>query len=69
MIASIKTKMHAISPDVAEGLGLGVDLAEKSYKGMVIWSNDDMFSVGADLQAMLPAFMIGGVKAIEGAEA
>ena len=69
LIASIKTKMHAISPDVAEGLARGVDLAEKSYKGMVIWSDDEMFSAGADLQAMLPAFMAGGVKAIEGAEA
>lgn len=69
LIASIKTKMHAISPDVAEGLAMGVDLAEKSYKGLVIWSNDEMFSAGADLQAMLPAFMMGGAKAIEGAEA
>jgi 3-hydroxyacyl-CoA dehydrogenase len=69
LIASIKTKMHAISPDVAEGLAMGVDLAEKSHKGMVIWSNDEMFSAGADLQAMLPAFMMGGAKAIEGAEA
>jgi 3-hydroxyacyl-CoA dehydrogenase len=69
LIASVKTKMHAISPDVAEGLAMGVDLAEKSYKGMVIWSNDEMFSAGADLQAMLPAFMMGGAKAIEGAEA
>ena len=49
LIASIKTKMHAISPDVAEGLALGIDMAEKNYKGMVIWSNDEMFSVGADL--------------------
>ncbi|WP_426146470.1 3-hydroxyacyl-CoA dehydrogenase/enoyl-CoA hydratase family protein [Polaromonas sp. DSR2-3-2] len=69
LIASIKTKMHAISPDVAEGLALGVDLAEKSYKGLVIWSNHAMFSAGADLQAMLPAFMMAGVSAVEGAEA
>lgn len=69
LIASIKTKMHAISPDVAEGLAMGVELAEKGYKGMVIWSNDEMFSAGADLQAMLPAFMMGGARAIEGAEA
>jgi len=69
LIASIKTKMHAISPDVAEGLALGIDMAEKSYKGMVIWSNDEMFSVGADLQAMLPAFMMAGVAAIDEVEA
>jgi 3-hydroxyacyl-CoA dehydrogenase len=68
VIASIKTKMHAISPDVAEGLAMAVDLAEKDYKGLVIWSPDDMFSAGADLQAMLPAFMMAGVSAIDGAE-
>jgi 3-hydroxyacyl-CoA dehydrogenase len=69
LIASIKTKMHAISPGVVEGLVQAVDLAEANYKGLVIWSNDEMFSAGADLQAMLPAFMVGGVNAIDGAEA
>ena len=69
LIASIKTKMHAISPDVAEGLALGIDLAEKGYKGLVIWSNHEMFSAGADLQSMLPAFMTGGVAMIDGVEA
>jgi 3-hydroxyacyl-CoA dehydrogenase len=59
LIASIKTKMHAISPGVVEGL----------MQGLVIWSPDEMFSVGADLQAMLPAFMMAGVAAIDGAEA
>lgn len=68
LIASIKTKMHAISPDVAEGLAQGVDLAEASYQGMVIWSGDEPFSAGADLQAMLPGFMMGGAAAINEAE-
>ncbi len=68
VIASIKTKMHAISPDVAEGLAMAVDIAEKDYKAVVVWSGDEPFSAGADLQAMLPAFMIAGVSAIEGAE-
>ncbi len=68
LIASIKTKMHAISPDVAEGLSLAVDLAEKDYQGLVIWSPDEMFSAGADLQAMLPAFMLAGVGAINEVE-
>ncbi len=64
LIASIKTKMHAISPDVVEGLSQAVDLAEQDFQGLVIWSNDEMFSAGADLQAMLPAFMMSGVGAI-----
>lgn len=68
VIASIKTKMHAISPDVAEGLAMAVDIAEKDYKAVVVWSGDEPFSAGADLQAMLPAFMIAGASAIEGAE-
>ena len=68
LIASIKAKVHAISPDVVEGLLRAVELAEASYEGLVIWSNDEMFSVGADLQAMLPAFMVAGVSAIDEAE-
>jgi 3-hydroxyacyl-CoA dehydrogenase len=44
-------------------------MAEKDYKGLVIWSPDDMFSAGADLQSMLPAFMMGGAKAIDEAAA
>ena len=69
LIASIKTKMHALSPGVIEGLMQGLELAEANYQGLVIWSPDDMFSAGADLQAMLPAFMMVGVSAIDGAEA
>jgi len=69
LIASIKTKMHAISPGVVEGLMQAVALAEANYQGMVIWSPDEMFSAGADLQAMLPAFIVAGVAAIDGAEA
>jgi len=68
LIASIHSKMNAIGPDVAEALGEAVSLAEREYKGLVIWSPDDKFSVGADLQAMLPAFVVAGVGAIEGAE-
>ncbi|MFO1264132.1 MAG: 3-hydroxyacyl-CoA dehydrogenase/enoyl-CoA hydratase family protein [Rhodoferax sp.] len=68
LIASIKTKMHAIGPGVVEGLLQAQALADKDYKGLVIWSNDEMFSAGADLQSMLPAFMMGGADAIAGAE-
>jgi 3-hydroxyacyl-CoA dehydrogenase len=68
LIASIKTKMHAISPEVAEGLQQAVEIAEKDFQGVVIWSGDDPFSAGADLQAMLPAFIAVGVNAIDEAE-
>ena len=64
LIASIKTKVHAIDQGVIEGLKRGIALAEDGYKGLVIWSGDDPFSYGADLQSMLPEFMKGGAKAI-----
>ncbi|MFA7505738.1 MAG: 3-hydroxyacyl-CoA dehydrogenase/enoyl-CoA hydratase family protein [Burkholderiaceae bacterium] len=64
LIASIRTKVHAIGPGVVDGLLKAVDIAEERCKGLVIWSPDDPFSVGADLQAMLPVFMSGGAKAI-----
>ncbi len=68
VIASLKTKMHAISMGVAEGLSMAVDMAEKDYQGVVIWSGDEPFSAGADLQGMLPAFMMAGVSAVNDAE-
>jgi 3-hydroxyacyl-CoA dehydrogenase len=64
LVASIKTKVHAIGPGVIAGLLKGVELAEREYKGLVIWSPDDPFSYGADLQAMMPVFMSGGADAI-----
>jgi 3-hydroxyacyl-CoA dehydrogenase len=69
VIASIKSKMHAISMEVTAGLEKAVELAEKSYQGVVIWSGDEPFSAGADLQAMLPGFMMGGAAAIDEAVA
>ncbi|HSV82070.1 MAG TPA: 3-hydroxyacyl-CoA dehydrogenase/enoyl-CoA hydratase family protein, partial [Ramlibacter sp.] len=68
LIASLKTKMHTISPEVCEGLQQAVTLAERDYQGMVVWSGDEPFSAGADLEATLPAFMAVGVVAIEDAE-
>jgi 3-hydroxyacyl-CoA dehydrogenase len=67
LILSIRTKVHAIGPGVIAGLLKAIDLAEAEYRGLVIWSPDDPFSVGADLQAMMPVFMTGGAQAI-GAE-
>ncbi len=69
VIASIKTKMHVISMDVMAGLEKAVELAEVDYQGVVIWSGDEPFCAGADLQGMLPAFMSGGVNLLNEAMA
>jgi len=68
LLFSIKTKVHAIGPGVGAGLLKAIDIAESGYRGLVIWSADEPFSAGADLQAMLPVFMSGGPKAIGQAE-
>lgn len=65
LIASFKTKMHTLSPDVVRGIVHAVDLAEASYQGLVIGHVDDPFSAGADLKAILPAFQSHGVDAVE----
>lgn len=64
LIASITSKLHLISPAITEGLVKAVGLAEESYKGLVIWSPDDVFSAGANLEALMPVFMTMGPKGI-----
>src|SRR5262249_46144511 len=64
LIASITAKLHLISPLVTEGLLKAVEIAESKYKGLVIWSPDDVFSAGANLEALMPVFMKSGAKGI-----
>jgi 3-hydroxyacyl-CoA dehydrogenase len=76
LIATIHSKMNTISPDLCEAMLAAVDLAERDYKGLVIWTPGyqqpglpaPIFSAGADLQAMLPAFLVAGVGAVESAQ-
>ena len=68
VIATLKTKMRAISPDAGEGLMEALNIAEADYKGLVIWPGDDPFSVGADLQAMLPGYVAGGAGLVDSME-
>jgi 3-hydroxyacyl-CoA dehydrogenase len=65
LIASITCKLHLISPAVIEGLLKAVELAEQSYAGLVIWSPDDVFSAGANLESLMPVFMKHGSKGIK----
>jgi 3-hydroxyacyl-CoA dehydrogenase len=64
VIASITAKLHLISPTVAQGLEQALQIAEAGYQGLVIWSPDDAFSAGANLEALMPVFMKSGAKGI-----
>jgi 3-hydroxyacyl-CoA dehydrogenase len=65
VIASITAKLHLISPAVIEGLLQAVQIAEDGYQGLVIWSPDDVFSAGANLESLMPVFMKSGSKGIK----
>jgi len=64
VIASITAKLHLISPTVTEGLLKAVEIAEERFKGLVVWSPDDVFSAGANLESLMPVFMKLGAKGI-----
>ena len=64
LILSITSKLHLIGEGVIDGLAKAVEVAEAKYKGLVIWSPDDVFSAGANLESMLPVFMKSGAKGI-----
>ena len=63
-IASITAKLHLISPAVIEGLAKALEIAEEKFKGLVIWSPDDVYSAGANLESLMPVFMKMGSKGI-----
>jgi 3-hydroxyacyl-CoA dehydrogenase len=64
VIASITAKLHLISPTVTDGLLKALEIAEGGYQGLVIWSPDDVFSAGANLESLMPVFMKLGAKGI-----
>ncbi len=73
LIVSFKSKMNTIGPSVIDGLTQAIELAEKDYKGLVVWQPTSLklgtpggpFSAGANLEEAMPAFMMGGAKGIE----
>jgi 3-hydroxyacyl-CoA dehydrogenase len=68
LLLSFKTKMHTLSQGVIQGIVHGVEIAEGSFKALVIGQLSEPFSAGADLKSMLPLFAQGGVKAVEPVE-
>lgn len=64
LIASFRTRMHTLSPDVVRGIMRAADLAESGYRGLVVGHVDDPFSAGADLKALMPIFEQGGPGAV-----
>lgn len=49
-VVSFRTRMHAISADVLDGVLESIRIAEERCRGLVIWQSEAPFSVGADLK-------------------
>jgi 3-hydroxyacyl-CoA dehydrogenase len=73
VIVSFKSKLNTMGAAVLDGMVQAIELAEKSYKGVVIWQASSLklgnpggaFSAGANLEESMPAFMAGGAKGVE----
>jgi len=64
-IASFKTKLHTVNDKVLDGLQHAVGIAERDFRGMVIWQPKEPFSAGADLVGALGLLQAGNVAGFE----
>lgn len=64
-IITFKSKMCAIGMDVLKGLDEAIDVANKQCKAIVIWQEQENFSVGANLEEFGFAIMMNGKEAVD----
>ena len=64
-VVSFKTKMHTVNDHVLDGLQEAVRIAERDFRGLVIWQPKEPFSAGADLAGALGLLQAGDVKGFE----
>ena len=64
-VASFKTKMHTVGDQVIAGMQEAVGIAERDFRGMVIWQPKEPFSAGADLSGALGLLQAGDVSGFD----
>lgn len=64
-ILSFRTRSHAVSREVLEGVLAAVDEAEARYHAVVLWQDSEPFSVGADLKQVTAALDAGDFDSLE----
>ena len=60
-VLSFKTKMNTVGDGVLAGVLQAIDIAEKDFRGMVIWQPKGPFSAGADLAGALKSLQEGRI--------
>ena len=64
-VVSFKTKLHTVNDHVLNGLQEAITIAERDFRGLVIWQPKEPFSAGADLQGALGLLQAGDVTGFE----
>ncbi|MDN5869456.1 MAG: enoyl-CoA hydratase/isomerase family protein, partial [Nitrococcus sp.] len=64
-ILSFKSRQHAIGSDVLDGVIEAVAIAERSFRGLVLWQSSEPFSVGANLKQVLAALEADDYSSLE----
>lgn len=64
-VVSFKTKMNTVSDAVLDGLQEAIGIAERKFKGLVLWQHKEPFSAGADLSGALGALQAGKLAEFE----
>jgi 3-hydroxyacyl-CoA dehydrogenase len=64
-VLSFKTKMHTVNDHVLDGVQQAIAIAERDFRGMVIWQPKEPFSAGADLSGALGLLQAGDVNGFE----
>lgn len=64
-VVGFKTKLHTVNDQVLAGLQQAIDIAEREFRGLVIWQQKEPFSAGADLAGALGLLQAGDVDGFE----
>ncbi|MBA2237504.1 MAG: enoyl-CoA hydratase/isomerase family protein, partial [Lysobacter sp.] len=64
-VVSFKTKLHTVNDHVLDGLQEAIAIAERDFRGLVIWQPKEPFSAGADLAGALSLLQAGDVDGFE----
>jgi len=65
LVASFKTKLHTVNDQVLSGLQQAIAVAERDFRGLVLWQPKEPFSAGADLTGALGLLQAGDVSGFE----
>ena len=65
LVISFKTKLHTVSDKVLEGVQQAIAIAERDFRGAVLWQPKEPFSAGADLSGALGLLQAGDLNGFD----